>query len=51
MFVLSASYLLPEMMFGWTAVVPRLEDTSKFKVTKDDVSWLGDYYHFLICYD
>lgn len=32
------------MIYGWSAVLPKLEeDTSKFVVTKDDVSWLGDY--------
>ncbi|XP_063610356.1 facilitated trehalose transporter Tret1-like [Penaeus indicus] len=33
--------LVNGMMFGWTAVLPKLqEDTSRFTVTEDDVSWL-----------
>lgn len=44
MLVLSATNLLTEMMFGWTLVLPKIEeDTSKFMVAEDDVSWLGDY--------
>lgn len=40
---LSATHLLTDMQFSWNAVLPKLEDTSKFIVTKEDVAWLGDY--------
>ncbi|XP_063588619.1 facilitated trehalose transporter Tret1-like [Penaeus indicus] len=37
----SGADLVNGMMFGWTAVLPKLqEDTSRFTVTEDDVSWL-----------
>ncbi|XP_047499083.1 facilitated trehalose transporter Tret1-like [Penaeus chinensis] len=37
----SGTDLINGMMFGWTAVLPKLqEDTSRFTVTQDDVSWL-----------
>ncbi|XP_063588771.1 uncharacterized protein LOC134765907 [Penaeus indicus] len=40
----SGADLVNGMMFGWTAVLPKLqEDTSRFTVTEDDVSWLGEF--------
>lgn len=34
------------MMCGWTAVLPKLQEDTRFTVTEDDVSWLGDCLHF-----
>ncbi|XP_042890366.1 facilitated trehalose transporter Tret1-like [Penaeus japonicus] len=46
---LSGTYLLTEMIYGWSAVLPKLEeDTSKFVVTKDDVSWLASLTFMLV---
>lgn len=41
---LTTTDLITNMEFGWYAVLPKLEeDTSKFRVTEDDVSWFADY--------
>ncbi|XP_047498447.1 facilitated trehalose transporter Tret1-like [Penaeus chinensis] len=37
----SGADLINGMMYGWSVVLPKLqEDTSRFTVTEDDVSWL-----------
>lgn len=42
--VVSGTAIINGVMYGWSAVLPKLqEDTSRFTVTENDVSWLGKF--------
>lgn len=44
MIAVSGADLINGLMYGWSAVLPKLqEDTSRFTVTENDVSWLGKF--------